>query len=90
MRSIGIDEHDDVARGFVERKADRVAFPLAAIEYDPRALRRGDLPGPVARVPVDDENLVGKRTDLVDDLADQAFFVPGRNDNGNLWCGHRR
>ena len=27
------------------------------------------------------------RTDI-DDLADQAFFVPRRNDNGDCECGH--
>ncbi len=68
-------------------------LPLPVVEHDARAVRRGDLARAVARVAVDDEHLVGVRPDGVDDLADQAFFVPGGNDDGDRWqgkAGHRR
>jgi hypothetical protein len=85
VRSIGVDEHDDVAGGLVEGQADGVTLTLAAIEHDPRAARYGDIARTVARVSIDHEHFVGVRTDGIDNGTDQTFLIPGRNNNAD--CG---
>ena len=66
-----------------ERQAQRLALALAAVLDDARAVRGGDLARAVARMAVDDQHLVGVRLHLVDDLADQPFFVFRGDDNGD-------
>ena len=72
-----------------ERQPQRLALAAAVVQDDARAVLDGDLARAIARVAVDDQHLVGVRLHLVDDLADQSFFVLGRDDNGDTECGHR-
>ena len=88
VRSVRVDEHDDVAGRFVERQAQRVALALAAVEDDPRAVLQGDVARAIRRVAVDDEHLVGIRLDGIDDLADQPFFILGGDDNSDMRVEH--
>ena len=64
-------------------------LPLPLVEHDARAVRGGDLARAIARVAVDDEHLVGVRPDGVDDLADQPFFIPGGDDDGDALAAQR-
>ena len=47
MRTIGVDEHDDVHHRFGERQPERFAFAEAPVLEDPGAVRRGDRCRPV-------------------------------------------
>ena len=89
MRSVGVDEDDDVAGGLRQREPDRVALTFAVILNHARAVRLRDLARAIGRVAVDDQHLVAVGPDRVDDLSDQSFFVPGRNANRYTGSRHR-
>ena len=73
----------------VERQPQRLALAAAVVLDDARAVLEGDLARAILRVAVDDQHLVGVRLHRVDDLADQPFFILGRDDNGDTRIGHR-
>ena len=89
VRPVGVDEDDDVAGRLVEGQAQRLAFAFAAVEDDARAVLGGDLRA-CGRASGRRRPAPRRRTaHRVDDLADQPFFILGRNDNGDTRIGHR-
>jgi hypothetical protein len=88
VRSIGVDEHDDLVRRLLERHPQRLAFAAAVVLDDAGAVLDGDRARAIARVPVHHQYFVAVGLHRVDDLADQSFFIPGRDDDGDAGVGH--
>ena len=61
MRSVRIDEDDDVALGGLDANTDGVTLPLAVVLHDANAEALGDRDSRIGRVSVDHEHLIAKR-----------------------------
>ena len=87
VRSVGVDEDDDVAGRFVERQPQRVALALAAVRGRPARRAAAAISRVRSREwPSTTSTSSAYGRTRIDDLADQPFFVLGGD--SDLVCGH--
>src|SRR4029079_13858915 len=90
VRAVGIDEHEDAGGRGLDRQPHRLPLAAAVVLNDLGAVLDGDGPGPITRVPVDDEHFIAVRTHGIDDFADQPFFVLGGDDYCDTGNAHEQ
>jgi hypothetical protein len=84
-RAIGVQHHDDLARGGLEARPERIPLATARLFDDDhvRSQRAGDIDGAVRRVPVDDDDLVEVIGQLREDVREVLRLVEGRDDRAD-------